>query len=108
MSTASQMITRTALCGLVAAIMGASAAAKVYEPNWESLDARPTPAWWSNQKFSLFMHWGLYAVPSYCPVTPSSKTCYAEHFWDTSHTNGSAQQEYALALLLQPRTACAC
>ena len=33
-------------------------------------------------------------MPSYCPVTPSAKTCYAEHFWDTSHTNGSAQQKY--------------
>eukprot|EP01052_Picozoa_sp_SAG31_P057899 SAG31_NODE_17391_length_672_cov_1.171030_1_plen_92_part_00 len=40
------------------------------------------------------MHWGLYAVPAYCPVTPSAKTCYAEHFWDTSHSNGSAQNEY--------------
>ena len=48
-----------------------------------SADSRPTPAWWVNQKFSLFMHWGLYAVPSYCPVQASQHTCYAEHFWDT-------------------------
>jgi len=39
-------------------------------------------------------HWGLYAVPGFCPVTPSQKTCYAEHFWDTSHRNGSAQNVY--------------
>lgn len=49
---------------------------------------RPTPAWWTSQKFSLFMHWGLYAVPAFCPVTEADKTCYAEHFWDTSHVNG--------------------
>ena len=49
---------------------------------------RPTPTWWTSQKFSLFMHWGLYAVPAFCPVTEADKTCYAEHFWDTSHLNG--------------------
>mmetsp|Transcript_114003 Transcript_114003/g.185803 ORF Transcript_114003/g.185803 Transcript_114003/m.185803 type:complete len:484 (-) Transcript_114003:141-1592(-) len=65
-----------------------------YEATWESLDSRPTPQWWSEQKFSLFMHWGLYAVPAFCPATPQTKTCYAEHFWDTSHNNGSAQQQY--------------
>ena len=64
-----------------------------YEANWESLDKRATPQWWIDQKFSLFMHWGLYAVPAYCPVTPTEHTCYAEHFWDTSHVNGSAQNE---------------
>ena len=65
-----------------------------YEPTWASLDSRPTPAWWTEQKFSLFMHWGLYAVPSYCPVTESQPTCYAEHFWDTSHDPSSAQHAF--------------
>jgi alpha-L-fucosidase len=65
-----------------------------YRPTWDSLDSRPTPKWWTDQKFSLFMHWGLYAVPSFCPATAGQHTCYAEHFWDTSHTNGSAQQQY--------------
>lgn len=41
-----------------------------------------------------FMHWGLYAVPSYCPVTAAQKTCYAEHFWDTSINNSSGQHAY--------------
>ena len=30
-----------------------------YQATWASLDSRPTPAWWVEQKFSLFMHWGL-------------------------------------------------
>ena len=80
-----------------AVLLSAACAAppqKTYEATWASLDSRPTPAWWQAQKFSLFMHWGLYAVPAYCPVNASQHTCYAEHFWDTSHTEGSAQQRY--------------
>ena len=35
-----------------------------YEANWESLDKRPTPEWFENAKFGIFIHWGLYSVPS--------------------------------------------
>ena len=34
-----------------------------YEPTWESLDSRPTPIWYDNAKFGIFMHWGPYSVP---------------------------------------------
>ncbi len=40
-----------------------------YEPNWESLDARPTPQWFSDAKFGVFICWGLYSVPAW--ATPS-------------------------------------
>jgi len=36
-----------------------------YAPNWESLDSRPLPAWFDEVKFGIFLHWGVYAVPSY-------------------------------------------
>jgi len=36
-----------------------------YTPDWESLDKRPVPAWFSNDKFGIFIHWGMYAVPGY-------------------------------------------
>ncbi|XP_028395159.1 alpha-L-fucosidase-like [Dendronephthya gigantea] len=36
-----------------------------YEPNWESLDSRPNPAWYDEAKFGIFMHWGVYSVPSF-------------------------------------------
>ena len=36
-----------------------AAMAKIgYEPKWESLDRRPTPAWWTEAKFGIFIHWG--------------------------------------------------
>jgi Alpha-L-fucosidase len=41
------------------------AQAQSYTPDWESLDKRPVPAWFSNDKFGIFIHWGMYAVPGY-------------------------------------------
>ena len=39
-----------------------------YEPTWKSLDQRPTPAWFTDARFGIFIHWGVYAVPSYAVV----------------------------------------
>ncbi len=36
-----------------------------YQPNWESLDARPLPSWYDEAKFGIFIHWGVFSVPSY-------------------------------------------
>ena len=37
------------------------------EPNWESIDARPIPEWFSDAKFGIFIHWGPYSVPAWTP-----------------------------------------
>jgi len=43
-----------------------STAVKIYEPNWESIKKNyQDPAWFNNQKFGIFIHWGVYAVPAY-------------------------------------------
>lgn len=36
-----------------------------YTPDWDSLDSRPLPKWYDDAKFGIFMHWGVYAVPSH-------------------------------------------
>ncbi len=41
--------------------------AQTYQPNWESLDSRPVPSWFMNEKFGIFIHWGAYSVPSWGP-----------------------------------------
>ena len=41
------------------------ASAQRIEPTWDSVDARPTPAWWSDAKFGIFIHWGVYSVPAF-------------------------------------------
>jgi alpha-L-fucosidase len=60
--------------------------AQNYEPTWESVDKRPTPAWFSDAKFGIFIHWGTYSVPAYAPVIPG-KLAYAEWYWNAL-TNG--------------------
>ncbi|XP_073840092.1 alpha-L-fucosidase [Musca autumnalis] len=35
-----------------------------YEPNWASLDKRPLPDWYDEAKVGIFIHWGVYSVPS--------------------------------------------
>ena len=57
-----------------------------YEPTWDSVDKRPTPAWFSDAKFGIFIHWGTYSVPAYAPVIPG-KLAYAEWYWHAL-TNG--------------------
>jgi len=37
----------------------------LYENSWESLNSRPVPSWFSEAKFGIFIHWGLYSVPAY-------------------------------------------
>ncbi len=51
-----------------------------YQPTWESVDSRPTPAWFSDAKFGIFIHWGVYSVPAYAPVLPND-LAYAEWYW---------------------------
>ena len=61
-------------------LCAASAAAQTYRPTWESIDQRATPAWFGDAKFGIFIHWGVYSVPSYAPVLPG-KLAYAEWYW---------------------------
>ena len=55
--------------------------AQTYQPNWDSLDKRPNPAWFTEAKFGIFIHWGTYSVPSYAPVIPG-KLAYSEWYWN--------------------------
>ncbi|XP_005102743.1 alpha-L-fucosidase-like [Aplysia californica] len=36
-----------------------------YEPNWKSIDSRPLPGWYDDAKLGIFIHWGVFSVPSF-------------------------------------------
>ncbi|MBN2315843.1 MAG: alpha-L-fucosidase [Sedimentisphaerales bacterium] len=55
--------------------IGTATAEKQYQPNWESIDSRPTPPWFTDAKFGVFICWGLYSVPAWAP-----KGKYAEWY----------------------------
>jgi len=58
-------------------------AAGRYEANWSSIDARPSPPWYTDAKFGIFIHWGVYSVPGYAPVKAKDETMYAEWYWNS-------------------------
>ena len=47
-----------------------------FKPNWPSLDSRIPPKWYDEAKFGIFVHWGVFSVPS-----------FSEWFWE--HWRGS-------------------
>jgi len=36
-----------------------------YTADWKSLDSRPLPSWYDDAKLGIFIHWGVFSVPSY-------------------------------------------
>src|SRR5438034_4759099 len=60
--------------------------AQTYQPTWDSIDQRPTPEWFAEARFGIFIHWGTYSVPAYAPVIPG-ELAYAEWYWHAM-TNG--------------------
>lgn len=75
---------------LAAAILSVSVTqAQSYTPDWESLDRRPVPAWFSDAKFGIFIHWGMYSVPGY-----TKKGGYAEWYQNGLERKDSAIVKY--------------
>jgi alpha-L-fucosidase len=62
-------------------LLHVSAVAQNYQANWASINQRKIPGWFHQDKFGIFIHWGVYAVPSYAPVIPNSGLSYAEWYW---------------------------
>ena len=62
---------------LLAASASLAAGEGRYEARWDSLDQRPCPQWFLDAKFGIFIHWGVYSVPSWGKVGE-----YAEWYWN--------------------------
>ncbi len=78
---------------LSAAAVCLSVNAQQYQPNWESLDKRPIPTWFEDAKFGIFIHWGVYSVPSYRPVGTKAYETYAEWYEpDVMNKPGKGQE----------------
>lgn len=71
---------------LVAAVLGgvrpeggAEPQGKRYEPTWESLDTRPNPAWFDDDKIGIFIHWSVFSVPAVAWVYPDKRYGFGGH-----------------------------
>lgn len=67
-----------------------SSFAQTFQPNWASLNTRKMPEWFHQDKFGIFIHWGVYAVPAYAPVIPNSGESYSEWYWMHLHEKKEA------------------
>ena len=81
------MINRHLLSAILLCVMPASVTAQnaTYQPNWKSLNSRPTPAWFDEAKFGIFIHWGVYSVPAYADPHSKIGETYAEWYWNHMH-----------------------
>jgi alpha-L-fucosidase len=66
-----------------AAPFAMAAANGAYQGNWASIDSRPTPQWYTDAKFGVFIHWGVYSVPAYAAVGVKGENPYAEWYWNS-------------------------
>lgn len=61
-----------------------SSSARRYSPDWSSLDTRPLPPWFDEAKIGVFLHWGVFSVPSFG----------SEWFWHNWHEGQFAYVEF--------------
>ena len=75
-----------------------------YEPTLESLNKHPLPQWYADAKLGIFIHWGLYSVPGWAPLSHPEHDFrnvdyikynpYAEWYYNTMRIDGSPTQAY--------------
>ncbi|KAI8641770.1 putative alpha-L-fucosidase [Parasitella parasitica] len=61
-----------------------------YQQDERSLHGHSVPRWYESAKFGIFIHWGLYSVPSWAPVGAD----YAEWYWWNYNRKGSSTYNY--------------
>jgi alpha-L-fucosidase len=75
-----------------------------YEPTLESLNKHQLPQWYADAKLGIFIHWGLYSVPGWAPLSHPDHDFasqdyikynpYAEWYLNVMRIDGSPTQAY--------------
>jgi alpha-L-fucosidase len=83
---------------------GGRIALVIVEHDQPNTSGRPTPEWYADAKFGIFIHWGLYSVPGFAPPSRTlhdvsatgdweewfRENAYAEWYWNTMQIEGSS------------------
>jgi len=88
------------LLSVITLCIGARGAGQRYAPTWESLDARPLPGWYDGAKVGVFLHWGVFSVPSYgsewfWAFSNGKKPNPYSEFMEKNYPPGFSYQEFA-------------
>ncbi|MDX1636902.1 MAG: alpha-L-fucosidase [Balneolaceae bacterium] len=75
-----------------------------FEPTVQSLQNHEVPEWFEDAKLGIFIHWGLYSVPAWAPLTGELGTMdmdvwfknnpYAEWYLNSLRIDGSPTQKH--------------
>jgi alpha-L-fucosidase len=60
-----------------------------WEPTEESLSQHKAPRWFDQDKFGIFIHWGLYSLPAWGPITT-----YSEWYWSNYNNKQDPTYDY--------------
>ncbi|KAH7962879.1 alpha-L-fucosidase [Rhipicephalus sanguineus] len=71
-----------------------------YTPDWDSLDTRPIPDWYDDAKIGIFLHWGIFSVPSFGSEWfwwdwQGSKVPAFREFMERNYRPGFTYQDFA-------------
>ena len=80
---------RLFLISMLSLYFNMSVLAQEVEPTWESIKQRGYPQWFSDAKLGIFIHWGVYSVPSY-----SSPEGYGEWYYRGLMTGDTARVNF--------------
>ncbi len=92
------------MAAVLALQLPAQPQARHYEPTVESLNTHPLPDWYQDAKLGIFVHWGLYSVPGWAPISHPdhdfdsqhyiTANPYAEWYYNTVRIQGSPTWNY--------------
>jgi alpha-L-fucosidase len=89
-----------AIAGIVFVVFSALSSAQPpakYQPTIESLDRHPLPQWYAGAKLGIFIHYGLYSVPGWAPLS------HPEHdFRNTDYIKNNPYAEWYLNVMRIP------
>ncbi|MDP9313031.1 MAG: alpha-L-fucosidase [Chloroflexota bacterium] len=69
-----------------------------YEPTYESLQQHAVPDWFHNAKLGIFVHWGLFSVPAWAPLTGELEKVVEQAGWETWFAHNPYAEWYANSL----------
>jgi alpha-L-fucosidase len=65
-----------------------------YEATYDSIKQHVVPDWYHDDKFGIFVHWGLYSVPGWAPHGPDIGKQVAEGGWEAMFANNPYAEWY--------------
>lgn len=72
----------------------------MFEPSLDSVRSHQIPDWYHDAKLGIFVHWGLYSVPAWAPLTGELGKVIAEGGWINWFSNNPYAEWYQNSLAI--------